>query len=199
MRNEDITGIILAGGRAQRMGGIDKGLVELQGKPMIAYVLKRLTPQVGRIIINANRNLDDYRYWADSIVKDSIGEYDGPLAGMASGLEATSTKYALTCPCDSPLLAGDLAKRMYSQSIAEQAEIAVASDGSRLHPVFLLIQQSLLPSILAFLRAGERKIDKWFEQHTTTIVDFSDKPETFLNVNTIEDKEKLASKLDLYV
>lgn len=199
MRNEDITGIILAGGRAQRMGGIDKGLVELQGKPMIAYVLKRLTPQVGRIIINANRNLDDYRYWADSIVKDSIGEYDGPLAGMASGLEATSTKYALTCPCDSPLLASDLAKRMYSQSIAEQAEIAVASDGSRLHPVFLLIQQSLLPSILAFLRAGERKIDKWFEQHTTTIVDFSDKPETFLNVNTIEDKEKLASKLDLYV
>lgn len=196
MPKEDITGVILAGGRAKRMGGIDKGLLELRGKPMITHVLERLTPQVSRVIINANRNLADYRCWAETVVKDSTGEYNGPLAGMASGLEVTGTRYMLTCPCDSPLLASDLAERMYIQSVAEQAEVAVASDGSRLHPVFLLIHRTLLPSILAFLEAGERKIDRWFEQHRFTIVDFSDKPETFLNVNTLLEKEELASKFD---
>ena len=197
MSKEDVTGVILAGGRAQRMGGIDKGLVELQGKPMIAHVVEKLRPQVDQIVINANRNLDDYRRWSQTVVKDKVGEYDGPLAGMASGLEVAHTKYVLTCPCDSPLLASDLAQRMYSHSTTEQAEVAVASDGVRLHPVFLLIRQTLLPSILAFLAAGERKIDKWFAQHATIIVDFSDKPETFLNVNTLREKEELASKLKL--
>ena len=195
MSEKDVTGVILAGGRAQRMGGIDKGLVELLGKPMIAYVVERLRPQVGEIVINANRNLDDYRYWSQTVIKDSVGEYDGPLAGMASGLEVARTKYILACPCDSPLLASDLAKRMYLQCMEKQAEVAVASDGERLHPVFLLIHRTLLPSVLSFLAAGERKIDKWFAQHTTTIVDFSDKPETFLNVNTLGDKEELADKL----
>ncbi len=196
MLKDDITGLILAGGRARRMGGIDKGLVELGSKPMISHVLERLTPQVGRVMINANRNLDTYQEWTQTVIRDSTGEYDGPLAGMASGLEVTTTRYMLTCPCDSPLLADDLAVRMYKRSLESKAEVAVASDGCRLHPVFLLIHRNLLPSILAFLETGERKIDKWFEQHNFCVVDFADKPESFLNVNTLFEKQELASRFD---
>ena len=196
MLKDDITGLILAGGRARRMGGLDKGLVELKDKPLIAHVVERLTPQVNRVIINANRNLNEYQAWAETVVKDKTDRFDGPLAGMASGLEVTTTTYMLSCPCDSPLLASDLAERMYLQSVADDAEVAVASDGQRLHPVFLLIHRSLLSSIVAFLDAGERKIDKWFTQHKFTIVDFSDRTETFLNVNTLFEKEELATKLD---
>lgn len=199
MPKEDITGVILAGGRAQRMGGIDKGLIELEGKPMIAYVMERLAPQVSRVVINANRNLDVYRRWAQTVVKDVTDGYDGPLAGMASGLKVVETQYMLTCPCDSPLVANDLAERMYNQAVAKKTDIAVASDGVRLHPVFLLIRHNLLPSILKYLDAGERKIDKWFEQHAFTIVDFSDEAETFINVNTLEQKEDLSSRLDVDV
>ena len=176
------------------MGGVDKGLVMLGHKPLVAHVVERLAPQVAQIIISANRNLSEYRNWADTVIKDSIGEYDGPLAGMASGLEVSTTDYVLTTPCDSPLLALDLANRMYSELTSAKAKVAVASDGERLQPVFTLIQRSLLTSMVAFLQAGERKIDKWFDQHAVTVVDFSDEPETFININTLEEKEKLASK-----
>ena len=199
MLHKDVTGLILAGGRARRMGGVDKGLVILAGKPLMAHVVERLTPQVEQIIISANRNLPEYGSWADTVIKDSIGEYDGPLAGIASGLEVSTTDYVLTAPCDSPLLARDLADRMYTESVSAKAEVAVASDGKRLQPVFMLIHRSLLTSMVAFLEAGERKIDKWFDQHAVTVVDFSDEPETFININTVEEKEELASKYALDV
>ena len=195
MPYRDITGLILAGGRARRMGGVDKGLVILGGQPLVAHVVERLASQVEQIIISANRNLPEYRKWSDTVVKDSIGEYDGPLAGMASGLEVATTDYVLTTPCDSPLLALDLAKRMYGELTLSEAKIAVATDGERLQPVFMLIHRSLLTSMVAFLQAGERKIDKWFDQHTVTVVDFSDEPETFININTLQEKEELASKI----
>ena len=195
MPYRDITGLILAGGRARRMGGVDKGLVILGGQPLVAHVVERLASQVEQIIISANRNLPEYRKWSDTVVKDSIGEYDGPLAGMASGLEVATTDYVLTTPCDSPLLALDLAKRMYGELTLSDAKIAVATDGERLQPVFMLIHRSLLTSMVAFLQAGERKIDKWFDQHTVTVVDFSDEPETFININTLQEKEELASKI----
>ena len=198
MRNDQITGLILAGGRARRMGGVDKGLIDIGGKPMIAHVVDRLSPQVKQIIINANRNLGEYEKWAELVVKDSFGEFDGPLAGMASGLESADTEYVVTAPCDSPLLADDLAIRMHSQCTAQNAELAVATDGNRLQPVFTLLRHSLLSSMMSFLQAGERKIDKWFDQHIITVVDFSDKPETFLNVNTIEEKENLAARYGLH-
>ncbi|MDJ0957759.1 MAG: molybdenum cofactor guanylyltransferase MobA [Arenicellales bacterium] len=199
MAYKNITGLILAGGRARRMGGVDKGLVILGGKPLIAHVVERLAPQVEQIIISANRNLPEYRNWADTVIKDSIGEYDGPLAGMASGLEVSTTEYVLTTPCDSPLLAPDLAKRMYGELTSAKAKVAVASDGKRLQPVFMLIHCSLLTSMVAFLEAGERKIDKWFDQHAVIVVDFSDEPETFVNINTLEEKEELTSKYALDV
>ena len=197
MRNDQITGLILAGGRARRMGGVDKGLVELGGKPMVTHVVTRLAPQVGRIIINANRNLAVYRKWSSTVVKDRTGEFAGPLAGIASGLEVADTEFVITAPCDCPLVANDLTERMYHGLICERSEIAVASDGQRLQPVFMLLGRSLLPSIESFLAAGERKIDKWFEQHAVSVVDFSDKPDTFLNINSIEEKEELANRFGL--
>lgn len=197
MLHQDITGLVLAGGRARRMGGVDKGLLELGGKPMVAHIVDRLRPQVRTIIINANRNLNEYERWSDTVIKDSIGEFDGPLAGVASGLEAAETTLILTVPCDSPLIAEDLAGRMRSQLVLDNAEIAVASDGDRLQPVFMLLQRSLLPSIVGFLQAGERKIDKWFAQHEVTVVDFSDRSETFLNVNTPEERDELVVKYGL--
>ncbi len=180
------------------MGGVDKGLIDIGGIPMIAHVVQRLTPQVKQIIINANRNLEEYEKWAELVVKDNIGEFDGPLAGMASGLESADTDYVVTAPCDSPLLADDLAIRMHSQCTAKNAELAVASDGNRLQPVFTLLRCTLLPSMISFLQAGERKIDKWFDQHLITVVDFSDKPEAFLNVNTIEEKESLIARYGMH-
>ena len=194
MKNDQITGLILAGGRARRMGGVDKGLVELDGKPMVTHVVGRLAPQVGRIIINANRNLAVYREWSNTVVKDRNGEYDGPLAGVASGLEAADTEFMLTVPCDCPLVANDLTERMYHGLISERAEVAVATDGQRLQPVFMLLARGLLASIESFLATGERKIDKWFENHAVTVVDFSDEPDTFLNINSIEEKEELARR-----
>jgi len=197
MSHNNITGLILAGGRARRMGGVDKGLVELAGKPMVSYVVDRLTPQVGQTIINANRNLAVYRKWSSRVVKDRIGEYDGPLAGVASGLHATDTEFTLTVPCDCPLVADDLAERMYQGLVDEKSEVAVASDGQRLQPVFMLLRRGLLPSIENFLSIGERKIDKWFEHHKVSVVDFSDKPDTFLNINTAQEKEELTSRFGI--
>ena len=199
MLYQDITGLVLAGGRAQRMGGVDKGLLDLGGKPMIAHIVERLRPQVRTIIINANRNQNEYKRWSDTVIKDSIGEFDGPLAGVASGLEVADTNLILTVPCDSPLIAENLASRMHSQLVHDNADIAVASDGDRLQPVFMLLQRSLLSSIVEFLQAGERKIDKWFAQHGITEVDFSDRPETFLNVNTPEEKDEFVVKYRLNV
>lgn len=197
MPYQNITGLILAGGRARRMGGIDKGLVELAGKPMVAYVAESLALQVGTIIINANRNLAEYREWAETVVEDRTGNFDGPLAGVASGLGAATTDLVLTAPCDSPLLTEDLAERMYQGRIAARAEVAVASDGQRLQPVFMLLERRLLSSIESFLAIGERKIDKWFAKHVVAVVDFSDRPDTFLNINSFEDKEELAERFEL--
>lgn len=194
MSVNQITGIVLAGGRARRMGGVDKGLIELDGAPMISHVVLRFRPQVSRIIISANRNLAEYRQWSDCVVRDSIGEFDGPLAGMASGMELVDTEFAATVPCDSPLLCKDLTSRLHDECVSRRADIAVAHDGERLQPVFSLMRASLSPSILAFLESGERKIDKWFDQHQTVAVDFSDARESFLNVNTEEDRLALLAR-----
>lgn len=193
MHRDKITGLILAGGRAQRMGGIDKGLTELRGRPMVAHVVQRISPQVSHIVINANRNLDRYHEWSDAVIKDQFGDFAGPLAGVASGLGVAQTDLVLTVPCDSPLVSENYADRMYHQMLEEQSDIAVASDGNRIQPVFMLLRRTLLPSVQAFLERGERKIDRWYAEHTLSTVDFSDDPNTFLNINTLSEKEALAS------
>ena len=194
---DEITGVILAGGRGRRMGGVDKGLTQLVGKPMLWHVLEALQPQVTKVIINANQNLESYRDFGHQIVSDVIGDYSGPLAGMASGMQAATTTYIVTVPCDSPLIASDLVARMYHDLNDHTAEVCVAHDGKRTHPVFLLLKRDLIASMLDFLNAGERKIDKWFVKHRTTMSDFSDQPEAFLNVNNPQDIETLEESLKI--
>lgn len=191
----DITGVVLAGGRAQRMGGIDKGLMQLAGKPMVAHVLAALAPQVATIIVNANRNLDQYAAFGYRVAADTIGDYYGPLAGMVSAMEIAATKYVLTVPCDSPLVAYDLVARLYQALTQECADIGVAHDGERMHPVFALLQRDLLPNLQEYLQSGERKIDRWFARHKVAIAYFADKPETFINVNDPQERAVVEARL----
>ena len=191
-----ITGVILAGGRAQRMGGQDKGLVELAGQPMVAYIAARLRPQVRTLLVNANRNLEDYaRICQCRIVEDVIGEFAGPLAGVASAMQAADTPYVLVVPCDSPLIPNDLAARLYHPLMVNRAEISVAHDGVRLQPVFALLSCQLQASVLDYLAGGEHKIDRWYAQHDWVSVDFSLERDMFANVNTPEDRTSLEAKL----
>ena len=190
-----ITGVILSGGRARRMGGIDKGLTPLHGKPMVAHVVSALRPQVGQLIINANRNLNEYAEFGYRVVPDMLGDYFGPLAGIATGMQNASTHYVLTAPCDSPLLAPDLGARLYNALAKENNDMSVAHDGNRLHPVFVLLRRDLLPSLLDFLHSGERKIDRWFARHEVAIANFSNTPETFLNVNDFEQRDALEAEM----
>lgn len=191
----DITGVILAGGRGQRMGGIDKGLMALVGKPMVTYVLDALRPQVATIVISANRNLDQYAAFGCQVASDTAGEYCGPLAGVASAMEITETKYVITVPCDSPLVAHDLAARLYRALSQENADISVAHDGERMHPVFALLRHDLLPSLQEYLQSGQRKIDRWFAHHKLVIAYFTDEPDTFVNVNDPEERAAIATRL----
>ena len=188
---KDVTGVILAGGQARRMQGQDKGLALLNNKPMIEYVIESLKPQVGALLINANRNLGKYATYGFDIVSDELSGYHGPLAGMASALNKVTTPYMLTTPCDSPFMVDDLAERLINALETNDADISVAHNGERMQPVFCLIKKELLPSINDFLNEGERKIDKWFNQHKLAIADFSDKPKTFDNLNTIEDIQSI--------
>jgi molybdenum cofactor guanylyltransferase len=186
-RFSNITAVVLAGGQARRMGGQDKGLIEVSGKAMIEHVLTILQSQLDNIVINANRNLDIYEKYGFPVIPDNYEGFNGPLAGMASCMKTINTEYIITTPCDTPMLPDDYVVRMLETLESAQADISVADNGERIQPVFSLIRLSLLDSLLHYLDAGERKIDLWFEKHAMTRVDFSDKPETFINVNTVDD------------
>ncbi len=193
--NNNVTGIILAGGKAKRMGGQDKGLLEINGITMISYVIRALEPQVASILINANRNIEIYEKYGYPVFTDNLNDYQGPLAGIAVAMHKCTTPYICTCPCDGPLIADDLVSRLYNSTKNRNAEIAVAHDGRRIQPVYALIQCDLLESLNEYLNSGERKIDRWFEQHKLIEVDFSDNKDCFINVNTPEDKNSLAKLL----
>lgn len=187
-----ITGVVLAGGMARRMGGSDKGLIELAGKPLATHLAERLAPQVDHLIINANRNNEIYAAMGHSVVPDAIGNYDGPLAGFYSAMIASDTEWLITAPCDSPLLPEDYVSRM--RAAVGGSSICVATDGKRLQPVFSLLRTTLVPSLLKFLESGERKIDRWFESEGMVTADFSDHPEMFRNVNTPEELAELEAE-----
>ena len=195
MATDNITAIILAGGQARRMGGQDKGLIQLAQKPMIEYVLNAIEPQVGTIIINANRNQAIYEKYGFPVVADQIEGYCGPLAGMASGLQISETPFVVTAPCDSPLIPDNLVHKLYSTLQQENADICTAYANERLQPVFTLMKTKLLSSMLDFLNNGERKIDRWFEKHHLAIADFSDQAETFININSEEELVAIELKL----
>ncbi|WP_415894323.1 molybdenum cofactor guanylyltransferase MobA [Neptuniibacter sp. PT8_73] len=192
MHNPDqVTAVILAGGMARRMGGVDKGWMELNGKPLIKHVLDVVQPQVARCMINANRSMDAYGTLGLPVISDLEGDFQGPLMGIATGLHHAATDWVLFAPCDGPFLPPVLVRRMLLQAREQKAEIAVATDGKRMQPVVALIHRDLLGSVQKALASGERKIDRWYAQHNYTEVDFSDFPEAFTNVNRRDDLDDL--------
>lgn len=184
-----ITGLILAGGLGRRMGGVDKGLVELDDRPMVAHVLERLAPQVAVVLINANRNAEAYAGFGVPVVADRVEGFAGPLAGLDAGLAVTpaDSEWVATCPCDSPYLPLDLVARLLHAAVAAQAEVAMARAAGQTQPVFLLAHRRTAPSLAAYLAGGDRKIDRWVERERHVIVDFDDCPEAFANINTREE------------
>ena len=190
-----ITGLVLAGGLARRMGGMDKGLVELAGRPMIEHVLDALRPQVGSLLINANRNIDRYAAYGHPVVSDTLQGFMGPLAGVLAALQRLATEFLVTVPCDAPLVAPDLAGRLYDACVANDADVAVATDGRRQQPVFLLLRAGTAPSLESYLAGGGRKIDTWFAGLRLAEADFSDALDTFVNVNDPDERQRLEARL----
>jgi len=192
---KDITAVILAGGMGRRYGGRDKGHIELDGQPLIEHVLDAIRPQVAAILINANRNQDTYSHYGYPVIADRLVDYQGPLAGFSAGLQAIKTEYMVTLPCDGPLLAADLVDRLCNALQQQPADLAVAHDGERLQPVYALIPVRLQPSLENFLQSGQRKIDRWYAQHAMALADFSDVPESFNNINTPQDHDRLQADI----
>lgn len=182
-----ITGVILAGGMARRMGGDDKGLKLFKGKPLIKHVITALKPQLDTIIINSNRNIEVYQQFGYQVITDSVADFCGPLAGMLSAMQFIDDNYILTAPCDAPMISAQYRQRMMETLLNEQADIAVASDGDRMQPVFSLIPTRLQEDLAQYLAQGDRKIDLWFEQYKLAVVDFSDQTDSFINLNTLDD------------
>jgi molybdenum cofactor guanylyltransferase len=189
-----ITGLILAGGRGSRMGGVDKGLQTFRGMPMASHVMRRLAPQVTTLAINANQNLNNYRSLGPPVWPDAMPEFPGPLAGLQTGLMHCETPYLATAPCDSPFLPMDLVARLRDALEAKQADVAFAETGDgqsrQSHPVFCLLKTSLLPSLTGYLQTGERKMGAWFSSLHSVKVHFADEA-AFQNINTLEELQRL--------
>ena len=199
---EDITGVILAGGRGQRMGGADKGLQNFNGVPLALHTLLRLSPQVGEVMINANRNLAAYEAFGVPVWPDALADYAGPLAGFLTGLEQCETPYLVTVPCDTPLFPADLVVRLADALEREGADIAMAAareeDGQvRTQPVFCLMKRDVMESLVKFTHEGGRKIDAWTATLKTASVPFDapgDDPQAFFNANTLDELRRLEQR-----
>lgn len=203
---QDITGMVLAGGRGSRMGGVDKGLQPFHGVPLALHALQRLQRQVGHCMLNANRSLEHYAQFGVPVHTDVLPDYPGPLAGFLTGLTHCSTDWLLTVPCDSPCFPQDLAARMTAVAAQQDAQIVLAAgpevgrDGTlqvRPQPVFALLHHSLLPSLQTFVHEDGRKIDAWTSQHRQALCRFDlpgDDPQAFANANTLDELQALQNK-----
>jgi len=187
MSDNKITGVILAGGLGRRMGGIDKGLQELRGRPMVHWVVERLAPQVDELLINANQNGERYAAFGHRVVPDQIPDFAGPLAGLHAALSAAAHPLVATAPCDSPFLPADLVSRLFSALTATGADLAVARTFDQPHPVFCLCRRDVLPHLTEFLAGGGRKIDRWYATLKVVEVAFDDEADAFENINTREE------------
>jgi len=188
-----VTAIILAGGRGSRMGGSDKGLQLLYGKPLIVHVLSRLVPQVDSILINANREIPAYQGLGYPVLSDEMPDFAGPLAGFLLGLKHAKSEYLLTAPCDCPLLPTDLRAQLLSALTQSGADIAIATSHGSDHPVVCLCKTSLLSNLERYLEQGGRKVSEWQKSLHHIYVDFSDIPDAFININTQQDLAELAA------
>ena len=179
-----VTGVILAGGQGSRMGGVDKGLQEFRGRPMVEHALERLAPQVDEVLINANRNLEAYGALGHRVIADEIAGFAGPLAGFERGLAHARGELVCTVPCDSPFLPRDLVARLRGALERERAQLAVAKTGDQAHPVFCLMQRTVHASLRDFLGSGQRKIDRWYSSLAVVEVPFDDEADAFVNINS---------------
>ena len=190
-----MTGLVLAGGRGTRMGGLDKGLQRLVGEPLAGHAAKRIAPQVDALLISANRHIGEYERLAEPfgarVIRDSSEDFPGPLAGLLAGLRAARTELLLCIPCDTPSLPDDLAARLVEALDREQADIAVASavdaDGTpRQHSVVAVVRTALADDLAAYLHAGERKVRTWYARHKHIEVPFED-GRAFYNANSLHE------------
>ena len=179
-----VTGVVLAGGQGSRMGGVDKGLQEFRGKPMVAHAVERLAPQVDELLINANRNPEAYAQFGHRVIADEIEGFAGPLAGFERGLAHAAGDLVVTVPCDSPFLPADLVSRLRIALERDGADLAVAKTGEQAHPVFSLMKRGVHESLRQFLASGQRKIDRWYSALKVIEVPFDDEADAFLNINT---------------
>lgn len=192
MNKIGITGLILAGGLARRMGGGDKGLRQFRGKPMINQVIERLAPQVDTLIINANQNHEIYKVLGYPVIADAVAGFAGPLAGLHAGLCICTTPLLVSAPCDAPLLPADLVARLHAGLIEAEAQLAVAQCAGRTEPVFALCRREVLDSLTRFLDGGGHKVETWHATLKVIAVPFPDQA-AFANINTPEELERLES------
>ncbi len=194
----NVTGLILAGGQGRRMGGLDKGLQPFRGKRLVDHVFERLAPQVGGVIINANKNQDAYRTLGVRVISDAINEtgggFAGPLAGLHAGLSISRRPFLVSVPCDSPFLPDDLLARLFAGLDDAGAEVAVARTVDGPHPVFCLVRSGVLDHLTAFLKGGGRKIDAWYATLVVAEISFDDEAHAFSNINTSDELKALEAE-----
>ena len=189
MNRSQITGVILAGGLGRRMGGVDKGLQLLDGEPLVTHVARRLSPQVGQLVINANRSQADYAKQGYPLIADDIDGFAGPLAGLHAALKASTTPLVVMAPCDSPFLPGDLVERLAASLKDASSRLSIARADGRLHPVFCLCRIELLPELDYYLKAGGRRVAQWCAEMGAQEVDF-DEVAAFRNFNTLDELDR---------
>ena len=187
----DITGLVLAGGRGSRMGGVDKGLVPWRGRALVDHVIDRLRPQVGSVMVSANRNQDAYRERGVQVLGDASAGFEGPLAGILSGLRAAATPWVAVVPCDAPRLPVDLVARLAAALQGTQAAVVQRPQGDgglRIEPVCCLLNRALADDLEEALARGERRVEPWLARHgRTAIFDRADDAGAFANLNTPDD------------
>ncbi|MEQ1546176.1 molybdenum cofactor guanylyltransferase MobA [Methyloglobulus sp.] len=189
-----VTGVILAGGLARRMNNRDKGLVRFKGQPMVSYAIAAMNAVADQTIINANRNIAEYKEFGLPVVSDQTDSFDGPLAGVLTAMMFAETGLLLVMPCDSPLVKAEHLQKLLSTQETSDADVAVAFDGERLHPVFFAIKVILKPNLQDYLLNGQRKIDHWLEKHKMVTVDFSTEAKIFININSMAELSELETR-----
>ncbi|MDI1292612.1 MAG: molybdenum cofactor guanylyltransferase [Methylobacter sp.] len=186
-----VAGVILAGGRARRMNNQDKGLMKFKGRPMVSYALAALAPVVNYVFINANRNIDQYRQFGCPVISDQTDSFDGPLAGVLTAMIHADADILVVLPCDSPLIKTEHLQKLLSTRAENNADVAVAFDGARIHPVFFAVKTALQGSLQDYLAGDQRKVAAWLAQQNFVKVDFSREPEIFSNINTLAELSAL--------